>query len=123
MEPYSPDMKNKGTYVLCETVINGNIRSDKDVYLEGRVMGNIHCKADVIVSETAEVSGDVCCENLFIAGLIKGNAEVSGKACLEGSAVIKGYLFTSCLKLYPTSVIEKGLRLQDKKTNDIWVKK
>lgn len=115
MEPYSPDTKNKGAYVLRETVINGNICSDKDVYLEGKVRGNIHCKADVVVSETAEVSGDVCCENLFIAGIIKGNAEVSGRTCLGECAVIKGYLFTSCLKLYPTSVIEKGLRLQDKK--------
>lgn len=114
MESYNWDVNNKGSRVLKDTVVNGNIRSENSIYLEGRVEGDIHCKSDLILAEGAEVDGDVYCDNLYISGVIKGNVEVVHKAFLEEHAVIKGHLITSCLKLYTSSVIEKGLRLQDK---------
>ena len=110
MESYNWDVNNKGSRVLKDTVVNGNIRSENSIYLEGRVSGDIHCKSDLILAEGAEVDGDVYCDNLYISGVIKGNVEVVHKAFLEEH----GHLITSCLKLYTSSVIEKGLRLQDK---------
>lgn len=115
MESYNWDVNKKGSRVLKDTVVNGNIRSEYNVYLEGRVLGDIHCKADVVLMEGAEVEGDVCCDNLYVDGVVKGSAEVVHKAFLGKHAVIKGHLIAAFLKLYPSSAIEKGLRLQDNK--------
>ena len=55
MESYNWDVNNKGSRVLKDTVVNGNIRSENSIYLEGRVEGDIHCKSDLILAEGAEV--------------------------------------------------------------------
>lgn len=114
MEPYNRETSSKRSRILKDTVVNGNIRSDHDLYIEGKVKGDIHCQAGLTLAPNAEIIGDVWCENLIIAGTIAGNAEVIHKASLEAEAVIKGYLITSSLSVYSSAVIEKGMRLQDK---------
>lgn len=114
MEPYRRETGQKRSRVLKDTVVDGNIRSDHDMYIEGKVRGDIHCQAVLTLASNAEIAGNVWCENLVTTGTIGGNAEVAQKACLGAKAVIKGYLKTSTLSTYSSAVIEKGMRLQDK---------
>ncbi len=106
---------NEGSLILGETVVKGDIFAEKDVCLRGTLTGDIHCKATLFLPAGAKIEGNVYCANLFSAGLITGNVQVIGKACLKKSAVIKGHLITSCLLLHPQTIIEKGLKLQDRK--------
>ncbi|WP_418535560.1 polymer-forming cytoskeletal protein [Odoribacter laneus] len=105
---------NSGSLILEGTVVKGDIFSDKNVCLKGTLTGNVHCKATFFLPAGAKVEGNVSCADLLSAGLITGDVQVSGKACLKESAVIKGHLVTSCLLLHPRTVIEKGLKLQDR---------
>ena len=99
---------NSGSLILEGTVVKGDIFSDKNVCLKGTLTGNVHCKATFFLPAGAKVEGNVSCADLLSAGLITGDVQVSGKACL------KGHLVTSCLLLHPRTVIEKGLKLQDR---------
>lgn len=108
------DIEYKGSLILENSVIAGNVKSDKDIYLKGMVMGNVHCTANLIINRDAVIDGDVYCENLYTDGSIIGNVHVNHRSQMAANAVIKGYLITSCLSLHSEAIIEKGLKLKDK---------
>lgn len=112
MEQDSFNIESAGSLILSGSEISGNIRSERDICLKGTIVGNVQCKAQLIVNNKAVIDGDVCCDRLFIDGLITGNVEVSGRTVMGRNAIIKGGLVTSGLTIHPDAVIEKGLKLK-----------
>lgn len=105
-----------GASVLLEGAeISGDIRTGKDMLLEGVVRGDVACEGKLVIGRNGMVEGNIVCRELVLDGLVAGNADVDGKTCLTAAALIKGFLQTSCLLLHPEAVIEKGLRLKDNK--------
>lgn len=106
------DIAYEGSLVLKTTVIDGNIKSEKDVCLEGIVRGNVHSAGKVIVGEDAVIDGDVECTELFLKGEITGNVCVACKTVMGEQAVIDGGLITESLQIFPGAKITNGLRLR-----------
>ena len=104
----------RGSVFLTDTVVSATIRSDKDIYLKGRIIGDVHCKADLYVDKGAVIKGDVSCEMLFLDGMILGDVRVARRTHLKEHAVITGCLQTSSLLIHPDAKVEKGLKLHDK---------
>lgn len=107
------DIDYEGSRVLADVRINGNIKTDKDICLDGFVEGNIHCRRQVIINKSGVVDGDVECEELFVNGKITGSVCVSRKAVLGASAEIKGGVITPCLEITPGAKIGMGLKLKN----------
>jgi cytoskeletal protein CcmA (bactofilin family) len=61
---------------------NGSIRIDGDFE------GQIYLGGDLIVSETANVTGSIVAKNLLVSGQVQGNIEVRGKLELTPSAKV-----------------------------------
>lgn len=110
------DISYEGSLVLQSTVVDGNIKSEKDICLEGIIRGNVHSGGKVIVMKEAVIDGDVECENLFLKGEITGNVCVACKTIMGEEAVIDGGLITESLQIFPGAKIANGLRLR-KSTN------
>lgn len=106
------DIAYEGSLVLKTTVIDGNIKSEKDVCLEGIVRGNVHSAGKVIVDKDAVIDGDVDCAELFLKGEITGNVCVACKTVMGEEAVIDGGLITESLQIFPGAKITNGLRLR-----------
>lgn len=102
-----------GSVLLEGAEISGDIRTGKDMFLDGVVQGDVECRGKLTIGRNGVVEGNVVCRELVLDGLIAGNAEVDEKTCLTADALIKGFLQTSCLLLHPEAVIEEGLRLKD----------
>lgn len=109
--------KGNGSFLLKDAEVHGNVKSDKDVYLEGFIEGDVHSAGRIIVTALAKVDGDIYCEELLLNGTITGNAHVNNLAQLGEYAVIKGHLITTGLQIHPDAKIGKGLRLREKKSN------
>jgi cytoskeletal protein CcmA (bactofilin family) len=60
-----------------ELIITGNIESKGDLHLKGRVHGDIHCHA-LLVSEGAQIQGNVIAEEVVIQGSVVGAVNGSG---------------------------------------------
>lgn len=101
-----------GSLVLRDVEIDGSIRSEKDICIEGKVRGDICCRSRVIVKQGGIVEGNVACEGLITDGLVTGDVESGHFSRLFSHAVIKGHLITSCLSIHPEAVIEEGLRFK-----------
>ena len=84
------------------TSIEGNIKSDGDLHINGSVKGIIHCKGSISLGENGEIEGDVHSENAIIGGTVKGKLLVKNKITLESKSHLYGEM--SCGRL----IIEEG---------------
>lgn len=82
------------TLVAAGTEIKGDLRFDSQLYLNGRVIGNISApdggQATVVVSETGSVTGDIRVPNVVISGRVEGNVHAAGRIELGAAARVIG---------------------------------
>ena len=107
------DIDYEGSRILADTRVNGDVKSNKDICLNGFIEGNIYCAGCVIINRNAVVDGDVDCEALFLNGKITGNASVDHKSVLGTNAEIRGGLITTSLEISPGAKIGLGLKLKN----------
>ena len=69
------------TYVTKGTIINGNIETDGDIEILGRVDGNVRCAGKIIIS--GRINGDVDTEDLYAE-----DANITGEISAKGTVKI-----------------------------------
>lgn len=109
------DIEYEGNRILENTRIDGNLKTDKSVYLDGMIQGNVHAGKLVIINKGGKVDGDVDCGELYINGTITGNVCVACKTVMGGDAVIEGGLITDTLEITLGAAIRKGLKLKKRR--------
>lgn len=107
------DISYAGNRIQTDASIHGNIKSEKDLCLDGFIEGNVQCKGLVIVNRGGEIDGDVACRVVYLNGVVTGNVCAESKAVLGADAVIKGSLTTACLEITPGAKIGLGLKLMN----------
>ena len=60
------DIEYEGNRILENTRIDGNLKTDKSVYLDGMIQGNVHAGKLVIINKGGKVDGDVDCDELQV---------------------------------------------------------
>jgi len=79
------------------TVIEGDIRSNGDIRIDGTVYGHVHSKAKVVIGATGLIEGDVNSQNADVSGTIKGTSTISELLFLKSSAKVNGDIVTGKL--------------------------
>lgn len=86
------------------TTVNGDIESDSDMRIDGNIVGNVYCKAKVVLGPTAIVQGDLHAENVDVFGTVNGNITTKDLSCLKQNSTINGNLVTQRLQIEPNAV-------------------
>ncbi|MCP3700456.1 MAG: polymer-forming cytoskeletal protein [Aliivibrio sp.] len=81
--------------------VTGNIESDQSIQIDGFVSGNIFTEAEVIVTPTGRVQGDINAGLVLINGLVEGTCQ-GGEVSIQPKGKFKGTMQTQHL------TIEKG---------------
>ena len=88
-----PSIISQGTHIV------GDITTDGEVQIDGKVEGNIRCRS-LIVADTGEVSGKVACESVSLHGTLTGT--VHGKSVnLSSTARMVGDVTHETLTIEP----------------------
>ena len=72
------------------TIINGDVSTEGDVRVDGKVTGNVTSKSKTVIGTTGVVEGDIFCQNAYIDGRVTGNIEVSELLILSKTAHVTG---------------------------------
>jgi len=86
------------------TTITGDIETSNDIRIDGKLDGNLYCKAKVIIGNSAVLEGNLSAINAEISGEIVGKVEVSELLNLKNTSTIHGDINTGKL------VIEAGAK-------------
>jgi cytoskeletal protein CcmA (bactofilin family) len=85
------------------TTIKGDVTTENDFRLDGKVEGNILCKGKIVVGPKGHVAGNIISVNAEILGKIEGSLKISAKITLKSSAVIDGDIQTPVLEIEPNA--------------------
>ena len=85
------------------TTIKGNIITETDFRLDGKVEGDITCHGKIVIGPKGQVTGNGVSENAEILGKINGSLQVNGKLVLKATAIIQGDITTQSLEIEPNA--------------------
>ena len=100
-EPVSPGKINS---IMEGTSIEGEVRSDSNIRIDGKVKGTIHVRGRLIVGATGLVEGDVHCQSSDIEGTVNGKIACQDLLSLKATAKLTGDILTKKLSIEPGAV-------------------
>ncbi len=100
-EPVSPGKINS---IMEGTSIEGEIKSDSNIRVDGRVKGTINARGRVIVGQTGVIEGEVICQSSDIEGTVIGKINCQDLLSLKATAKLQGDINTKKLAIEPGAV-------------------
>lgn len=85
------------------TTVKGNIITETDFRLDGRIEGDVSCNGKIVVGPKGNVTGNIVSANAEILGEVEGSVRVSEKLILKTTAIIKGDIFAQTLEIEPNA--------------------
>lgn len=72
------------------TVVEGKIKTEGSIRIDGKLVGDLIAKANVAVGLSGAVEGNLSGQNISLAGKVVGTVAASEKLVLEPKSVVKG---------------------------------
>jgi len=101
------------TLIAPNTAVVGDIRFKDQLYVNGRVDGNVLAGDDgpatVIVSEEGSVKGEIRVPNVVINGAVEGNVYASARVELAARARVKGNVYYQLIEMQLGAMVDGQL--------------
>ena len=95
------------------TVFEGDLKSERDFRIEGRVKGTLITKGKVVIGKTGVIIGSLSCGYADIEGQVKGKILVSDTLSLRSSANVEGDVQTGKLAVEPGAIFNVNCQMKD----------
>ena len=90
--------------IMEGTVLEGEIRTDSNIRIDGKVKGSIHAKGRLIVGQTGIIEGDVYCQSSEVEGTLLGKIQCQDLLSLKATAKVQGDINSKKLSIEPGAV-------------------
>ena len=87
------------TVVEAGIILEGDIVSEENIRLRGRVEGNLVTSGSVVIEPHASVRGDITAENLIVEGTVEGKVVVARKFELRATGRMRGDIRASVVAI------------------------
>ncbi len=96
--------RNSNNLFGVGTVIEGEIKTEGEARIDGKIIGTITSKSKIVIGKTGVVEGDIICSDAHVEGRVVGKMEVSELLYLSKTADIEGDIVIGKL------VVEEGAK-------------
>jgi len=94
------DDRGRGvTLIDRDVTLVGEIVSEENIRLRGRVEGNLVTSGSVVIEPHASVRGDITAENLIVEGTVEGKVVVARKFELRPTGKMRGDIRASVVAI------------------------
>ena len=100
--------------IAAGTTVEGKIRTQGSVRVDGKVVGEISASEAIAVGLSGEVEGNVTAKNVTVGGKVRGSLNIAEKAVFEGKAVVKGDLRAARLVIDEGALFDGKVSMSDK---------
>ncbi|HRO98698.1 MAG TPA: polymer-forming cytoskeletal protein [Flavobacteriales bacterium] len=100
-EPVSPGKINS---IMEGTSIVGEVNSDSNIRIDGRIKGTVTAKGRVIVGQSGVIEGEVVCQSADVEGTVLGRVNCQDLLSLKATAKLQGDINTKKLAIEPGAV-------------------
>lgn len=85
------------------TCVKGNIITEADFRLDGKVEGDINCNGKIVIGPKGSVTGNIVSANAEIHGEVVGAIRISAKLVVKSTSAIKGDIFAQIVEIEPNA--------------------
>jgi cytoskeletal protein CcmA (bactofilin family) len=107
------------TIVAQAMRIEGDLKSNGNIRVDGIVSGKIQTSQDLVIGPTAQIDADLIAGNSVIAGVVKGNVTVKGGLKIESTGRILGNISCSRLTIDDGAMFIGNCRMQEQKAREV----
>ncbi|MDG2343856.1 MAG: polymer-forming cytoskeletal protein [Flavobacteriales bacterium] len=115
----SPDKLNR---IVEGTNIEGDIKSESNIRIDGYVKGTVTTKGRLVLGSTGKIDGEITCKNADIEGKLNGVIQVNELLSLKSTAILHGEISTNKLSIEPGAIFsgncKMGAVLKDLSSNE-----
>ena len=86
------------------TEINGNIKTNSDIRIDGTLEGNLVCQGKVVIGPQGSVKGDIECNSADFHGIVEGHINTYDTLSIKATAKVTGELRTKVLSIEPNAL-------------------
>jgi cytoskeletal protein CcmA (bactofilin family) len=96
------------------TVVEGKIRSQGNVRVDGKLIGEVTASESLSVGITGEIEGNVTAKNVTVGGKVRGTISATEKIVFEGKSVIRGDIRATRLIIDEGSIFDGRVSMTEK---------
>ena len=104
----SPERLNR---IVEGTHIEGDIKSDSNIRIDGYVKGTINVKGRLVLGPTGKIDWNIYCKNADIEGKLNGIIEVDELLSLKSTAKLQGEISTNKLSIEPGAIFSGNCKM------------
>ena len=104
------------TIVSSSMRIEGELKSQGNIKIDGIVSGKVHTSQDLTVGPNAQIDADLIAANCVIAGVVKGNVTIKGSLMILETGKIIGNISCTSLGIHEGAYFSGNCRMNDVKT-------
>ena len=95
---------NSATLISAGTVLQGDVKSENDLRIDGTIHGNVISSSKIIIGPTGHVEGHVQGAQADVSGRVTGNITVKELLQLRAQSNVKGNINAVKLQIDPAAV-------------------
>ena len=96
------------------TTIEGKIRSQGSVRVDGKVVGEVAASESLSVGVSGEIEGNVSAKNVTVGGKIRGSITAVEKIVFEGKSIVRGDIRATRLIIDEGCLFDGRVTMADK---------
>jgi len=96
------------------TVIEGKIRSQGSVRIDGKLVGEVTASESLAVGITGEIEGNLTAKNVTIGGKVRGTINAAEKIVFEGKSVVRGDIRATRLVIDEGAIFDGRISMTEK---------
>jgi cytoskeletal protein CcmA (bactofilin family) len=110
-----PKQEYAETVVSAGMRIDGELKSNGSIKIDGLVSGKVHTLQDLTVGPHAQIDADLIAVNATIAGVVNGNVTVKGAVAILETGRVVGNISCGSLAIAPGAYFSGACRMNDPK--------
>lgn len=100
--------------IAVQSSIQGNIKSQDDLLISGRLIGDIECSGMVRLGQQGQIKGDIRSPFIIIEGELNGNIKQAQQVEIRETGQIHGNITTQSLAIAEGSFFQGNINMSKK---------
>lgn len=96
------------------TVVEGKIRSQGSVRIDGKLVGEVTASESLAVGTSGEVEGNVTAKNVTVGGKVRGIINAAEKIVFEGKSVVRADIRATRLVIDEGSIFDGKVSMTER---------
>ncbi|MFC1656763.1 polymer-forming cytoskeletal protein [Patescibacteria group bacterium] len=110
--------ESNNTIIGSDVMLTGNLKSESNIQINGKVKGKIQTKSDVVIGEGALVEGGIKSNNTKVTGTVQGNIDTKEDLEVSPSGRVLGDIITQNLIIQKGGAIAGQIKMDQVQTAD-----